>query len=74
MHTATTENVTLMLQTITTKLQMINAEVMAHRTIDLKDYEALHDIYTFVMKRTTFSTNELNMIAEELGQLTISLQ
>ncbi|ODJ54043.1 hypothetical protein BFR38_02375 [Brochothrix thermosphacta] len=72
LETPSHENVTIMLKEITAKLQMINAEVMAHRTINLDDYEDLYDMYNFVTKRTTFSTNELNMLAEEIGKITIS--
>lgn len=72
LETPSHENVTIMLKEITTKLQMINAEVMAHRTINLDDYEDLYDMYHFVAKRTTFSTNELNMLAEEIGKITIA--
>ncbi len=56
------ENVEYMIDQIKEKLRMVNVD-------DDSQYEELHDLYSMVKKRSTFSPSEMQAIASELGSL-----
>lgn len=64
-----TENIQYMISQITTKLRMVNADAINSSQYNEDIYEDLHDIYEMVMKKNTFSPNEMQAIVEELGNL-----
>lgn len=63
------ENIDYMISQITTKLRMVNADAIKSSQYNEDVYEDLHDIYEMVMKKNTFSPNEMQAIVEELGNL-----
>ncbi|KYD03509.1 DUF1128 domain-containing protein [Heyndrickxia sporothermodurans] len=63
------ENIEYMISQITTKLRMVNADAIKSSQYNEDVYEDLHDIYEMVMKKNTFSPNEMQAIVEELGNL-----
>lgn len=65
----TTENIEYMITQITTKLKMVNAEAIKATNYTEEMYDDLRDIYEMVMKKNTFSPNEMQAIVEELGNL-----
>ncbi|MBB2479969.1 DUF1128 domain-containing protein [Bacillus sp. APMAM] len=65
----TTENIEYMITQITTKLKMVNAEAIKAANYTEEMYDDLRDIYEMVMKKNTFSPNEMQAIVEELGNL-----
>ncbi|MGV3466217.1 MAG: DUF1128 domain-containing protein [Heyndrickxia sp.] len=65
----TSENIEYMISQITTKLKMVNAEAIKATNYTEEMYDDLHDIYEMVMKKNTFSPNEMQAIVEELGNL-----
>ncbi|MBS4175037.1 DUF1128 domain-containing protein [Bacillus sp. FJAT-49736] len=65
----TFENIEYMITQITTKLRMVNADAIKATNYNEEMYDDLHDIYQMVMKKNTFSPNEMQAIVEELGSL-----
>ncbi|KQL50904.1 hypothetical protein AN964_23580 [Heyndrickxia shackletonii] len=65
----TTENIEYMITQITTKLKMVNAEAIKAANYTEEMYDDLRDIYEMVMKKNTFSPNEMQAIVEELGNI-----
>ncbi|CAG9622925.1 DUF1128 domain-containing protein [Sutcliffiella rhizosphaerae] len=64
-----TENVEYMIEAIKGKLKVLNFGAIKPSHFDEEMYEDLKDIYDLVMKKPTFSPNEMQAIAEELGNL-----
>ena len=64
-----TENIGYMLNDIVKKLKMANVDVLKPSQFGEEQYEDLKDIYNIVMKKNTFSPNEMQEIVEELGYL-----
>jgi len=65
----TTVNIEYMITQITTKLKMVNAEAIKASNYTEEMYDDLRDIYEMVMKKNTFSPNEMQAIVEELGNI-----
>ncbi|MFC3885386.1 DUF1128 domain-containing protein [Bacillus songklensis] len=65
----TAENVEFMIEAIKEKLKVLNFGAIKPAHFDEEMYEELHDIYELVMKKNSFSPNEMQAIAEELGNL-----
>ena len=65
----TPENVDYMVEKIKEKLRMMNIGAVRAEHFNSEMYEELHEIYTMVMKKTTFSPSEMQAIASELGSL-----
>ncbi|MBS4209185.1 DUF1128 domain-containing protein [Bacillus sp. FJAT-50079] len=63
------ENIEYMLNEIITKLRMVNIGAIKSDSLDEERYEELQEIYELVMKKNSFSPNEMQALAEELGQL-----
>ncbi|WP_191559638.1 DUF1128 domain-containing protein [Metabacillus idriensis] len=63
------ENVEYMIEQIKEKLRVINIGAIKPSHFDEEMYEELKDIYDLVMKKSTFSPNEMQAIVEELGNL-----
>lgn len=63
------ENVEFMIEQIKEKLRVINIGAIKPSHFDEEMYEELKDIYDHVMKKNTFSPNEMQAIVEELGNL-----
>ncbi|UAL52861.1 DUF1128 domain-containing protein [Metabacillus dongyingensis] len=63
------ENVEYMIEQIKEKLRVINIGAIKPSHFDEEMYEELKDIYDLVMKKNTFSPNEMQAIVEELGNL-----
>jgi uncharacterized protein YfkK (UPF0435 family) len=63
------ENVEYMIEKIKEKLRMLNFGAIKPSHFDAEMYEELKDLYDMVMKKTSFSPNEMQAIAEELGNL-----
>ncbi|MET1014393.1 MAG: DUF1128 domain-containing protein [Paenisporosarcina sp.] len=63
------ENVEYMIEQIKEKLRMVNVDAMRAESFDDSTYEDLHELYTMVMKRDSFSPSEMQAIASEIGSL-----
>jgi uncharacterized protein YfkK (UPF0435 family) len=63
------ENIEYMIEQITTKLKMVNVGALDPSHFDLNKYEDIREVYEMVMKKNTFSPNEMQAIVEELGTL-----
>ncbi|MEM5017266.1 DUF1128 domain-containing protein [Metabacillus indicus] len=63
------KNVEFMIEQIKEKLRVINIGAIKPSHFDEEMYEELKDIYDHVMKKNTFSPNEMQAIVEELGNL-----
>ncbi|WP_141430595.1 DUF1128 domain-containing protein [Bacillus sp. 03113] len=64
-----TENVEFMIEKIKDKLKVLNLGAIKPSHFDENMYEELKDIYELVMKKNSFSPNEMQAIVEELGSL-----
>lgn len=64
-----TENVDYMIEKIKEKLKVLNIGAIKSSHFDEEMYEELKDIYDLVIKKNHFSPNEMQAIAEELGNL-----
>ncbi|MBS4192198.1 DUF1128 domain-containing protein [Bacillus sp. FJAT-49705] len=64
-----TENVEYMIEKIKEKLKVLNFGAIKPSHFDEEMYEELKDIYDLVMKKNNFSPNEMQALAEELGNL-----
>lgn len=65
----TTENVNFMIEKIKEKLKVLNIGAIKSSHFNEELYDDIKDIYELVMKRESFSPNEMQAIAEELGSL-----
>lgn len=63
------ENVEYMIEKIKEKLKVLNFGAIKPSHFDEEMYEELKDIYDLVMKKNNFSPNEMQALAEELGNL-----
>jgi uncharacterized protein YfkK (UPF0435 family) len=64
-----TENVEFMIEKIKEKLKVLNLGAIKPSHFDEEMYEELNDIYELVMKKDSFSPNEMQALVEELGNL-----
>ncbi|KOP71055.1 DUF1128 domain-containing protein [Cytobacillus praedii] len=64
-----TENVEYMIEEIKNKLKVLNLGAIKPSHFDEEMYEELKDIYDLVMKKNSFSPNEMQALVEELGSL-----
>ncbi|WP_449538852.1 DUF1128 domain-containing protein [Ferdinandcohnia sp. Marseille-Q9671] len=63
------ENVEFMIETIKEKLKVLNLGAIKPSHFDEEMYEELKDIYDLVMRKNSFSPNEMQALVEELGNL-----
>ncbi len=63
------ENVEFMIEKIKEKLKVLNLGAIKPTHFDEEMYEELKDIYDLVMKKNSFSPNEMQALVEELGNL-----
>lgn len=63
------ENIQYMVEQITTKLRMVNTGAISPEHFSTSSYEDLKEIYELVIRKNSFSPNEMEAIAEELGNL-----
>lgn len=63
------ENVIYMIEQIKEKLRMVNVEAMKSEHFSEEHYEDILFLYEMVMKRSSFSPNEMQAIVTELGSL-----
>jgi uncharacterized protein YfkK (UPF0435 family) len=63
------ENVEYMIEKIKEKLRVLNLGAIKPSHFDEELYEDLKEIYELVMKKNSFSPNEMQAIVEELGNL-----
>ncbi|TKC16269.1 DUF1128 domain-containing protein [Robertmurraya kyonggiensis] len=66
---ASIENVEFMIEKIKEKLKVLNFGAIKPSHFDENMYEELKEIYDLVMKKDSFSPNEMQALAEELGNL-----
>lgn len=64
-----TENVEFMIEKIKEKLKVLNLGAIKPSHFDEEMYEELKDIYELIMRKNHFSPNEMQALAEELGNL-----
>lgn len=69
LSTASKENMIFMIEQIKEKLRMVNVDAMKADSFNLDKYDDLLFIHKMVMKRNHISTNEVEAIAAELGEL-----
>jgi uncharacterized protein YfkK (UPF0435 family) len=69
LSTASVENVEFMIEKIKEKLKVLNLGAIKPSHFDENMYEELKEIYELVMKKNSFSPNEMQALAEELGNL-----
>jgi uncharacterized protein YfkK (UPF0435 family) len=65
----TVENVEIMIEKIKEKLKVLNLGAIKPSHFDENMYAELKDIYELVMKKNSFSPNEMQALVEELGNL-----
>ncbi|XJZ27889.1 DUF1128 domain-containing protein [Bacillota bacterium Lsc_1132] len=65
----TAENVEYMIEAIKEKLKVLNLGAIKPSHFDEEMYEELKEIYEMVMKKNSFSPNEMQALVEELGNL-----
>ncbi|MFS0779291.1 DUF1128 domain-containing protein [Bacillus sp. EB106-08-02-XG196] len=65
----TVENVEYMIEQIKEKLKVLNLGAIKSSHFDEEMYEELKEIYEMVMKKPSFSPNEMQALVEELGNL-----
>lgn len=65
----TPENVEFMIEKIKEKLNVMNIGAIKSSHFDGEMYEELKEIYEMIMRKNNFSPNEMQAIAEELGNL-----
>lgn len=65
----TVENVEYMIEQIKEKLKVLNLGAIKPSHFDEEMYEELKEIYEMVMKKPSFSPNEMQALVEELGNL-----
>lgn len=63
------ENIQYMVNQITEKLRMVNTGALNPEHFSTASYEDLKELYDHVAKKQSFSPNEMQAIAEELGNL-----
>ncbi|MGY3718008.1 DUF1128 domain-containing protein [Sutcliffiella cohnii] len=63
------ENVEYMIDEIKQKLKVLNLGAIKPSHFDGEMYEELKEIYELVMKKDSFSPNEMQALVEELGNL-----
>lgn len=63
------ENVEYMIEQIKEKLKVLNLGAIKPSHFDEEMYEELKEIYDMVMKKPSFSPNEMQALVEELGNL-----
>ncbi|MBU8917984.1 MULTISPECIES: DUF1128 domain-containing protein [Neobacillus] len=63
------ENVEYMIEQIKEKLKVLNLGAIKPSHFDEEMYEELKEIYEMVMKKNSFSPNEMQALVEELGNL-----
>ncbi|AST90008.1 MULTISPECIES: DUF1128 domain-containing protein [Sutcliffiella] len=63
------ENVEYMIEEIKQKLKVLNLGAIKPSHFDGEMYEELKEIYELVMKKDSFSPNEMQALVEELGNL-----
>lgn len=63
------ENVEYMIEKVKEKLKVMNLGAIKSSHFDENMYEELKEIYDLVMKKDTFSPNEMQALVEELGNL-----
>ncbi|MFK9093996.1 DUF1128 domain-containing protein [Bacillus salipaludis] len=63
------ENVEYMIEQIKDKLKVLNLGAIKPSHFDEEMYEELKEIYDMVMKKNSFSPNEMQALVEELGSL-----
>jgi uncharacterized protein YfkK (UPF0435 family) len=63
------ENVEYMIEKVKDKLKVMNLGAIEPSHFDENMYEELKEIYDLVMKKDTFSPNEMQALVEELGSL-----
>lgn len=63
------ENVEYMIEAIKEKLKVLNLGAIKPSHFDEEMYEELREIYEMVMKKNSFSPNEMQALVEELGNL-----
>jgi uncharacterized protein YfkK (UPF0435 family) len=63
------ENVEYMIEKVKDKLKVMNLGAIKPSHFDENMYEELKEIYDLVMKKDTFSPNEMQALVEELGNL-----
>jgi uncharacterized protein YfkK (UPF0435 family) len=63
------ENVEYMIEQIKEKLKVLNLGAIKPSHFDEEMYEELVEIYEMVMKKNSFSPNEMQALVEELGSL-----
>ena len=63
------ENVEFMIEQIKEKLKVLNLGAIKPSHFDEEMYEELKEIYEMVLKKKSFSPNEMQALVEELGNL-----
>lgn len=63
------ENVEYMIEKIKGKLKVLNFGAIKPSHFDEELYEELKEIYEMVLRKNSFSPNEMQAIVEELGSL-----
>ncbi|AGX02713.1 MULTISPECIES: DUF1128 domain-containing protein [Bacillus] len=64
-----TANVEYMIEQIKEKLKVLNLGAIKPSHFDEEMYTELKEIYDLVMKKDSFSPNEMQALVEELGNL-----
>lgn len=64
-----TENVEYMIEQIKEKLKVLNLGAIKPSHFDEEMYEELKEIYEMVLRKNSFSPNEMQALVEELGSL-----
>lgn len=65
----TSENLSIMIEGIKTKLRMASGAAMQASAFSLDQYEDIHDVYDIVMNKPNLSISEVEALVSELGRL-----
>jgi uncharacterized protein YfkK (UPF0435 family) len=65
----TPENIEYMISQIVTKMKMVNVDAIKSDSVNEEMYEELHELYEMVMRKNSFTPNEMQALAEEIGRL-----
>jgi uncharacterized protein YfkK (UPF0435 family) len=63
------DNIEFIIETIKTKLQVVNAAAINPKSFDTDNYEDLLDLYDYLAKKDYFTMSEIESIIAELGKL-----
>jgi uncharacterized protein YfkK (UPF0435 family) len=69
LNTPSRDNIEFIIETIKSKLQVVNTAAINPKSFDTDQYEDLLDLYDFISRKERFTMNEIESIIDELGKI-----